>query len=63
VELLSNHFWHLFLSRIDGKINGEAWELKVANRGERRVNRWERERERYKYPSGPNGQLSAALPH
>jgi hypothetical protein len=37
VELLSNRFWHLFLSRVDGEINEEAWELKVANRGERRV--------------------------
>jgi hypothetical protein len=37
VEVLSNRFWHLFLSRVDGEINEEAWELKVANRGERRV--------------------------
>ena len=31
VELLSNHFWHLFLSRIDGEINGFAWGLEVNN--------------------------------
>jgi hypothetical protein len=36
VDLLSNHFRDLFLSRIDGEINGEAWELKVTNGGERR---------------------------
>ena len=29
VDLLSNRVWDLFLSRIDGEINGEAWELKV----------------------------------
>ena len=34
VDLLSNRVWHLFLSRIDGEINGEAWELKVTNEGE-----------------------------
>ena len=35
VNLLSNRVWHLFLSRIDGEINGEAWKLKVTNGGER----------------------------
>ena len=35
MDLLSNRVWHLFLSRIDGEINGEAWELKVTNGGER----------------------------
>ena len=35
VDLLSNRVWHFFLSRIDGEINGEAWELKVTNGGER----------------------------
>ena len=34
-HLLSNQVWDLFLSRIDGEINGEAWELKVTNGGER----------------------------
>ena len=33
--LLSNRVWELFLSRIDGEINGEAWELKVTNGGEK----------------------------
>ena len=65
MDLLSNHFWHLFLSRIDGEINGEAWELKVTNGGERREHfcvfrRSEplgkkqevgEDREKYKYPS------------
>jgi hypothetical protein len=35
VDLLSNRVLEPFLSRIDGKINGEAWELKVTNEGER----------------------------
>ena len=54
MDLLSNQVWHLFLSRIDGKINGEAWELKVSNGGEReehfsvlpRTERLEKKRER-----------------
>jgi hypothetical protein len=29
VDLLSNRVLTPFLSRIDGEINGEAWELKV----------------------------------
>ena len=35
VDLFSNRVWHLFLSRIDGEINGETSELKVTNGGER----------------------------
>ena len=35
MDLLSNRVWHLFLSMIDVEINGEAWELKVTNGGER----------------------------
>jgi len=35
VDLLSNRVWHLFLLRIDEEINGEAWEFKVTNGGER----------------------------
>jgi hypothetical protein len=35
VDLLSNRVLEPFLSRIDGEINGEAWELKVTNGGER----------------------------
>jgi len=51
MDMLSNLVWDLFLSRIDGEINGEAWELKVTNRGEREkstflffheLNRWRR---------------------
>ena len=33
--LLSNRVLHLFLLRVDGEINGEIWELKVTNEGER----------------------------
>jgi len=33
--MLSNQVWNLFLSRIDEEINGEAWEFKVTNGGER----------------------------
>jgi hypothetical protein len=66
-----------FLSRIDGGINGVAWELKVCQwRRERRAlvlflqTETGRKKERavgrrgkrYKYPLGPNGHLSAALP-
>jgi hypothetical protein len=75
VDLHSNHFWDLSLSRIDGEINGEAWKLKVTNGGEkdgsifcfrRSELRLKRERDvaedrkKYKYPLSTNGHLSAA---
>ena len=77
VELLSNHFWHLFLSRIDGEVKGKAWELEGHQwRREEMSTCWfssvwtigeeERavmeDREKYKYPLPPNGYLSAAVP-
>ena len=73
MDLLSNRVWYLFLSRIDGEINGEVWELKVTNGGEREkstfqllheLNSWGSkknvggETERYKYLPVPNGHLS-----
>ena len=66
VDLLSNEVWHLFLSRIDGKINGEAWELKITNRGEKeeqfsilpRTERLEKKRE----PLERNGKGINTLP-
>jgi hypothetical protein len=38
VDLLSNRVLTPFLSRIDGEINGEAWELKVLQRRKREMN-------------------------
>ena len=70
MDLLSNRVWDLFISRIDGKSKGKAWELKVTNGGERvstylffvGLKGWRKqktvlgERERYKYL--PSSQLS-----
>ena len=36
MELLSNQVWDPFSSRIDGEINGFAWELEVNNGGRER---------------------------
>jgi hypothetical protein len=54
------------LERLNGTNGGERDEHLFIfiglNQGGRREHHWGGERERYKYPLGPNGQLSAALP-